>query len=72
MPIYSTLVGLDVLGMVYINIITDNGDAISFEGDDSPTIEIPVVEKAKTKPGKTMAAWHLHRWSGVYINIMKN
>ena len=61
------MVGLDVFGMVYINITMDNGDAtISFEGNDSPTIEIPVVENAKTKPGKTMAAWHLHRWSGVY------
>ena len=65
-PIYSALVGLDVFGMVYINISLENGEALSFEGNESPTIEIPVVENAKTKPRKTMPAWHLHRWSGMH------
>ena len=69
-PIYSALAGLDVIGMVYINISLQNGEELSFEGNESPTIEIPVAENAKTKPGMTMPAWYLHRWNGMHKLIL--
>ena len=61
----SALVGLNAFGMAYINISTENGDALSFQGDNSPVIEIAVVDNARTEPGRTMPAWRFDKESGM-------
>ena len=62
----TNIAGLNVFGMLYINLSSvREGVYLSFVPDGSTIIEIPVVHNARTKPGKTMPAWRFHRDSGM-------